>query len=59
VTAKRGFELLGFRITSLAQRTGQRGAQLATSQGNYVLARKLESNMDLYRRTLPLRDTGE
>lgn len=42
-----------------ATETAQRGAQLATSQGDYALARKLESNMDLYRRTLPLRDTGE
>ena len=42
-----------------ATETAQRGAQLATSQGDYALAKKLESNMDLYRRTLPLRDTGE
>jgi Flp pilus assembly protein TadD len=42
-----------------ATETAQRGAQLATSQGDYALAKKLESNLDLYRRTLPLRDTGE
>ena len=42
-----------------ATETAQRGAQLAASQGDYALAKKLESNIDLYRRTLPLRDTGE
>ena len=39
--------------------TAQRGAQLATTQGNYALANTLESNIDLYRRSIPLRDSGD
>jgi len=42
-----------------ATETAQRGAQLATKQGNQALVNALESNIDLYRRGLPLRDTGE
>ena len=42
-----------------ATTTAQRGSQLALQQGNYALANTLESNIDLYRRSLPLRDTGE
>ena len=39
--------------------TAQRGAQLATTQRNYTLANTLESNIDLYRRSIPLRDSGD
>jgi tetratricopeptide (TPR) repeat protein len=39
--------------------TAQRGSELAVKQGNYAAANKLESNIDLYRRNIPLRDTGE
>jgi superkiller protein 3 len=39
--------------------TAQRGSQLATKQGNYALANTLESNIDLYRRNIPLRDPSE
>jgi Flp pilus assembly protein TadD len=39
--------------------TAQRGSQLATKQGNYALANALESNIDLYRKSLPLRDSSE
>jgi Flp pilus assembly protein TadD len=39
--------------------TAQRGAQLATTQGNYALANVIQSNMDLYRRSLPLRDSRD
>jgi len=28
-------------------------------QGNYAAANALESNIDLYRRSIPLRDTNE
>jgi tetratricopeptide (TPR) repeat protein len=39
--------------------TAQRGSELAIKQGNYAAANTLESNIDLYRRNLPLRDTSE
>jgi protein O-mannosyl-transferase len=39
-----------------AVETAQRGAQLATSQGNPVLAAELESNIALYQSGRPLRD---
>ena len=39
--------------------TAQRGSELAIKQGNYAAAKTLESNIDLYRRNLPLRDTNE
>ena len=39
--------------------TAQRGAQLATTQRNYTLANTLESNIDLYRRSIPLRDSRD
>jgi protein O-mannosyl-transferase len=39
--------------------TAQRGALLATTQGNYALANVIQSNMDLYRRSLPLRDSRD
>ena len=39
--------------------TAQRGSELATKQGNYAAANALESNIDLYRKSLPLRDSGE
>jgi tetratricopeptide (TPR) repeat protein len=39
--------------------TAQRGSELAVKQGNYAAANELESNIDLYRRNIPLRDTGE
>jgi Flp pilus assembly protein TadD len=39
--------------------TAQRGSELATKQGNYGAANALESNIDLYRRNLPLRDSSE
>ena len=39
--------------------TAQRGSQLAIRLGNEALAKTLESNLGLYRRSLPLRDTGE
>ena len=42
-----------------ATTTAQRGSELAIQQGNYALANTLESNIDLYRRNVPLRDTGE
>jgi protein O-mannosyl-transferase len=42
-----------------ASEIAQRGSQLAIKQGNYALANTLESNIDRYRRSLPLRDTSE
>jgi tetratricopeptide (TPR) repeat protein len=39
--------------------TAQRGSELAVEQGNYAAANVLESNIDLYRRNIPLRDTNE
>ena len=42
-----------------AIQTAQRGSHLAIEQENYALADRLESNIDLYRRSVPLRDTGE
>jgi protein O-mannosyl-transferase len=39
--------------------TAQRGSELAVKQGNYAAANVLESNIDLYRRNIPLRDTSE
>jgi len=39
--------------------TAQRGLDLAAKQGNYAAANALESNIDLYRRNIPLRDTSE
>jgi Flp pilus assembly protein TadD len=42
-----------------ATETAQRGSELAIKQGNYDLAKALESNLDLYRRRLPLRDSSE
>jgi tetratricopeptide (TPR) repeat protein len=39
-----------------AAETAQRGAELATSQGNPALAAELESNIALYRSGRPLRD---
>jgi Flp pilus assembly protein TadD len=39
--------------------TAQRGSELATKQGNYTAANALESNIDLYRKSLPLRDSSE
>jgi Tfp pilus assembly protein PilF len=39
--------------------TAQRGSELATEQGNYAAANALESNIDLYRKSLPLRDSNE
>lgn len=39
--------------------TAQRGSELAAKQGNYAVANALESNIDLYRRNMPLRDTGQ
>ncbi len=42
-----------------ATETAQRGSQLAINQGNYALARTLESNINRYRRNLPLRDSSE
>jgi Flp pilus assembly protein TadD/uncharacterized membrane protein YhaH (DUF805 family) len=39
--------------------TAERGSQLATEQGNHALANTLESNIDLYRRNIPLRDPSE
>jgi len=42
-----------------AVETAQRGSELATKQGNYAAANALESNIDLYRKSLPLRDSGE
>jgi len=39
--------------------TAQRGAELAAKQGNYAVANVLESNIDLYQRSIPLRDTSE
>jgi Flp pilus assembly protein TadD len=39
--------------------TAQRGSHLAIEQENYALADRLESNVDLYRRSAPLRDTSE
>ena len=39
--------------------TAQRGSELATKQGNYAAANALESNIDLYRKSLPLRDSRE
>ena len=38
--------------------TAQRGAELATTQGNPGLAAELESNVVLYRSGTPLRDPG-
>jgi len=42
-----------------AVETAQRGSELATKQGNYAAANALESNIDLYRKSLPLRDSSE
>jgi tetratricopeptide (TPR) repeat protein len=42
-----------------ATETARQGSQLAIDQGNYVLANTLESNIDRYRRSLPLRDSSE
>jgi protein O-mannosyl-transferase len=39
--------------------TAQRGSALATKQGNSAIAKVLESNIDLYRHNLPLRDANE
>jgi tetratricopeptide (TPR) repeat protein len=39
--------------------TAQRGSELAVEHGNYGAANVLESNIDLYRRNIPLRDTSE
>jgi protein O-mannosyl-transferase len=39
--------------------TAQRGSELATKQGNYAAANALELNIDLYRKSLPLRDSSE
>jgi Flp pilus assembly protein TadD len=39
--------------------TAQRGSELATKQGNYAAANALEGNIDLYRKSLPLRDSSE
>jgi tetratricopeptide (TPR) repeat protein len=39
--------------------TAQRGSELATKQRNYAAANALELNIDLYRKSLPLRDSGE
>jgi protein O-mannosyl-transferase len=39
--------------------TAQRGSHLAIEQENYALADRLESNVDLYRRSAPLRDTSQ
>ncbi len=39
--------------------TAERGLELATKQGNYAAANAIESNIDLYRRSLPLRDSSE
>ena len=39
--------------------TAQRGLDLAAKQGNYAAANALESNIDLYRKNLPLRDSSE
>ncbi len=39
--------------------TAQRGLELATNQGNYAAANALKSNIDLYRRNIPLRDSSE
>ncbi|HEU0275865.1 MAG TPA: tetratricopeptide repeat protein [Candidatus Udaeobacter sp.] len=39
--------------------TAQRGLELATDQGNYPAANVLNSNIDLYRRNIPLRDPSE
>ncbi len=39
--------------------TAQRGSALATKQGNAAIANLLESNIDRYRRNLPLRDASE
>ncbi|MFZ0915819.1 MAG: tetratricopeptide repeat protein, partial [Candidatus Udaeobacter sp.] len=39
--------------------TAQRGSELATKQGDYAAANALESNIDLYRKSLPLRDSSE
>ena len=39
--------------------TARRGSDLATKQGNYAVANILESNIDLYRQNLPLRDANE
>jgi tetratricopeptide (TPR) repeat protein len=38
--------------------TAQRGAELATSQGNPALAKELENNIALYQSGRPLRDPG-
>jgi len=42
-----------------ATETAQRGAQLASMQGNRTLANTLESNINLYQRSIPLRDSGD
>jgi protein O-mannosyl-transferase len=42
-----------------AIQTAQRGSHLAIEQENQALADRLESDIDLYRRNVPLRDRGE
>ncbi|MGA7274196.1 MAG: tetratricopeptide repeat protein, partial [Candidatus Udaeobacter sp.] len=39
--------------------TARRGSELATEQGNSAAANVLESNINLYRKNLPLRDSNE
>jgi Flp pilus assembly protein TadD len=39
--------------------TAKRGLELATRQGNDAIANLIESNIDLYRKSLPLRDPSE
>lgn len=39
--------------------TAQRGSMLATKRRNYAAANALESNIDLYRKNLPLRDSSQ
>jgi Flp pilus assembly protein TadD len=39
--------------------TAQRGSELAMKQGNYAAANELESNIDRYRKSRPLRDSSE
>jgi hypothetical protein len=38
--------------------TAQRAVQLATAQGDFALANKLEKDLDLYRANYPLRHSG-
>ena len=46
-------------LIGLAAGVAVAGALLATTQGNYALANVIQSNMDLYRRSLPLRDSRD